>query len=117
MKCSKTVAIQQIILECDAKREAAAKAGKAVMWEYYGRMADEVRAFLPLTDEQRIDRAASIEQTARRMCLTSRDATDGDKARWYALSVYARRILRIYGKQNRGWVGLWLKPGLARRRT
>ena len=106
--------VEWLIGDLRLRADNAARRGKPTMWAYYRRMATGVSgAFgraLEQNEEAIVNRAQWIEQEARRMCLISQDASDGDKAYWYALSVYARRIMRRTGIQCRGWVRLWLQP-------
>lgn len=91
------------------KAANAALRAKPTMWVYYKRMARHVReTYFGLPAAEVLRAARCVEQDARRMCLWSKDASDGDKALWYAYSVYARKILRAAGFPSRGWVGLWL---------
>lgn len=58
-----------------------------------------------------VSAARDVEQKARKVCFGD-DANYRDQAEWYAYSVYVRRIMRYAGYPSRGWVSLWLKPGL-----
>lgn len=97
-----------------AKADNAARRKKPTMWAYYLRMAEHIaqtyRDAMTINEDAVVRCARRVEQQARRMCLMSEDATYGDKALWYAYSVYARRIMKYAGFPSRGWVSLWLKP-------
>ena len=96
------------------RADNAARHKKPTMWAYYLRMAKHVsltyRDAMTENEDAVLRCARRVEQQARHMCLMSADATPGDKALWYAYSVYARRIMRYAGFPSRGWVGLWLRP-------
>jgi hypothetical protein len=106
--------ISDIHAELICKADNAARRKKPTMWAYYLRMAEHIsstyRYAMTVNHDAILDCARQVEQHARRMCLTSMDATYGDKALWYAYSVYARRIMRYAGHSSRGWVSLWLRP-------
>jgi hypothetical protein len=88
----------------------AARRGNAVMCAHYLHMVEDISNNFPWSegDFKIIQRAHFIERQAQHMCLRSTDATIGDKASWYAYSVYARMILRAAGVPCRGWTK-WLK--------
>lgn len=96
------------------KADNAARRKKPTMWAYYLRMAEHVSSTyhyaMTVNEDEILACARAVEQQARKMCLASQDASYGDKALWYAYSVYARRIMRYAGHSSRGWVSLWLRP-------
>jgi hypothetical protein len=96
------------------KANNAAARKKPTMWAYYRRMRDHISSTYGTAMERNEDEilrvALGVEQQARHICLVSEDATYGDKALWYAYSVYARRIMKACGCPTRGWVSLWLRP-------
>ena len=104
--------VERLITTLRGQARNAALRGKPTMWAYYLRMeAEVIRVYSPALERNEdaiIEAARSVEQQARRMCLLSTESGPGDKALWYACSVYARMILRAAGEHERGWIG-WLK--------
>ena len=98
--------------ELCAAASNAARRGKPTMWAYYRDVMEHICTTygdaMQRNDDAILDVARQVEMNARRICLVS-DADYRDKARHYAYSVYARRIMRHAGHRERGWVSLWLK--------
>lgn len=102
--------VDRLVAELLDKSINAAAHGKPTMWAYYRRMREHViDTYVGLkAPGDIVEQANTVEQLARKMCLISRDSGYGDKALWYAYSVYARKIMRQAGFPSRGWVSMWL---------